>query len=52
MQKMAQKLADAEFQVMGGVGHFGWAERSGDFNALLLDFLTRRGFATANTNNL
>lgn len=49
MQKMAQKIAGAEFQVMNGVGHFGWAEQPEDFNALLLDFLARRGFATANT---
>ncbi|MEO7233703.1 MAG: alpha/beta hydrolase [Polaromonas sp.] len=47
MQKMAQKIAGAEFQVMADVGHFGWAERSEDFNALLLDFLARRGFDTA-----
>lgn len=51
MQKMAKKIAGAEFQLMSDVGHFGWAECAGDFNALLLDFLKRGSFATAKSQD-
>ena len=45
MQKMANKIAGAEFVSLSGLGHFGWAEDPPRFNAAVLDFLTRRGFA-------
>ncbi len=45
MQKMANKIAGAEFISLTGLGHFGWAEDPSRFNATVLDFLTRRGFA-------
>jgi 3-oxoadipate enol-lactonase len=44
MQKMAAKIAGAEFVSLAGLGHFGWAEDPARFNAATLDFLTRRGF--------
>ena len=42
MQKMASKIADAEFLSLSGLGHFGWAEDAAVFNAAVLDFLARR----------
>ena len=42
MEKMAAKIANAEFHCMPGVGHFAWAENTAGFNTLLLDFLNRR----------
>jgi pimeloyl-ACP methyl ester carboxylesterase len=45
MQKMANKIAGAEFTSLSGLGHFGWAEDPSRFNTAVLDFLTRRGFA-------
>lgn len=42
MEKMAAKIAGAEYVMMPGVGHFAWAEDTAAFNALLLDFLDRR----------
>lgn len=47
MHKMAQKIPRAEFQVLSDAGHFGWAELPEAFNARVLDFLKRAGFATA-----
>jgi len=44
MEKMAAKIAGADFAALDGVGHFGWAEAPGRFNAELLGFLGRRGF--------
>ena len=44
MEKMAAKIAGAEFVALEGLGHFGWAEAPGRFNAELLGFLGRRGF--------
>ena len=43
MEKMAAKIAGAEFVALEGLGHFGWAEAPGRFNAALLGFLGRRG---------
>ena len=45
MQKMANKIAGAEFASLPGLGHFGWAEDPASFNTAVFDFLTRRGFA-------
>lgn len=45
MQKMAAKIAGAEFVNLAKVGHFGWAEDVGRFNAAVLDFLQRRVLA-------
>lgn len=42
MQKMAAKITGAEFHSLDGLGHFGWAEDPGRFNAVVLDFLARR----------
>ena len=42
MEKMAGKIADAQFVSLSGLGHFGWAEDTERFNAELLDFLARR----------
>ena len=42
MQKMANKIAGAEFLSLNGLGHFGWAEDPPRFNAAVLDFLSRR----------
>jgi 3-oxoadipate enol-lactonase len=42
MEKMAGKIANAEFVSLTGLGHFGWAESPDLFNAKVLDFLTRR----------
>jgi 3-oxoadipate enol-lactonase len=42
MQKMAGKIAGAEFASLDGLGHFGWAENPARFNAVVLDFLARR----------
>lgn len=42
MQKMAAKIAGAEFHSLAGLGHFGWAEDPQRFNASVLDFLVRR----------
>lgn len=42
MEKMAGKIAGAEFVNMPDVGHFGWAEDAATFNRHLLDFLRRR----------
>jgi len=44
MEKMAGKIAGADFAALDGVGHFGWAEAPERFNAELLGFLGRRGF--------
>lgn len=42
MEKMAAKLPDAEFSVLAGLGHFGWAEDVAVFNSRLLEFLHQR----------
>ena len=42
MQKMAAKIAGAEFASLAGLGHFGWAEDPQSFNTAVLDFLARR----------
>lgn len=42
MERMAAKIADAEFRCMEACGHFMWAEDVDGFNAILLDFLRRR----------
>jgi pimeloyl-ACP methyl ester carboxylesterase len=42
MQKMAAKIAGAEFVSLPGLGHFGWAEDPPRFNQAVLDFLARR----------
>ena len=42
MEKMASRIAGAEFVLMTGVGHFGWAEQPDVYNGHLLDFLRRR----------
>lgn len=42
MEKMAAKVAGAEFLCMPNSGHFAWAEEAETFNAHLLNFLTRR----------
>ena len=42
MAKMADKIADAEFVSLAGLGHFGWAEDPDVFNAKVLDFLSRK----------
>ena len=42
MEKMASKIAGAEFVSLAGLGHFGWAEDPPRFNAAVLDFLARR----------
>lgn len=47
MERLAQKLAQGEFQCMENVGHFGWAEDPDGFNDRVLDFLTRRLPSTA-----
>jgi 3-oxoadipate enol-lactonase len=41
MEKMAGKIAGAEFASLDGLGHFGWAEDPERFNASMLDFLSR-----------
>jgi pimeloyl-ACP methyl ester carboxylesterase len=41
MQKMACKIAGAEFVSLTGLGHFGWAEDAQRFNRSVLDFLKR-----------
>jgi pimeloyl-ACP methyl ester carboxylesterase len=42
MEKMAAKIAQAEYAGLDGLGHFGWAEDPARFNAAVLDFLARR----------
>ncbi|WP_341864209.1 alpha/beta hydrolase [Gymnodinialimonas sp. 57CJ19] len=42
MEKLSTKIANAEFQCMDHVGHFGWAEDADDFNMRVLDFLKSR----------
>jgi len=42
MEKMASKIAGAEFISLDGLGHFGWAEDPPVYNAHVLDFLARR----------
>jgi pimeloyl-ACP methyl ester carboxylesterase len=42
MEKMAAKIAHAQYLCHSGVGHFAWAEQSDVFNGALLDFLARR----------
>ena len=44
MEKMAAKIAGADFVALEGLGHFGWAEAPERFNTELLGFLGRRGF--------
>jgi 3-oxoadipate enol-lactonase len=44
MEKMAAKIAGADFRALTAVGHFGWAEAPDRFNAELLGFLGRNGF--------
>lgn len=39
MQKMAGKIANAEFVSLTGLGHFGWAEDPARFNAAVRHFL-------------
>ena len=46
MDKMAAKIAGAEFVNLSDVGHFGWAEDPSRFNAAVLDFLSRRFSST------
>jgi len=46
MEKMAAKIAGAEFVALQGVGHFGWAEAPERFNGVVLFFLARRLHAT------
>jgi pimeloyl-ACP methyl ester carboxylesterase len=41
MQKMAGKIAGAEFVSLTDLGHFGWAEDPPRFNAAVLDFLAQ-----------
>jgi 3-oxoadipate enol-lactonase len=41
MEKMAGKIAGAEFVSLDGLGHFGWAEDPERFNTSMLDFLSR-----------
>ena len=45
MQKMAGKIAGAEFVNLPHTGHFGWAENAAQFNRAVLDFLDRKGFS-------
>ena len=45
MQKMAGKIAGAEFTSLTNAAHFGWAEDPQRFNTTVLDFLERKGFA-------
>ena len=40
MRKMAT-LANGEFHVMQGVGHYGWGERPDEYHGKVLDFLRR-----------
>jgi pimeloyl-ACP methyl ester carboxylesterase len=42
MEKMAAKIAHAQYLCQPGVGHFAWAEQPDVFNGALLDFLARR----------
>jgi pimeloyl-ACP methyl ester carboxylesterase len=42
MEKMASRIAGAEFVSLDGVGHFGWAESPAVFNRVVLDFLKAR----------
>jgi 3-oxoadipate enol-lactonase len=42
MEKMAGKIAGAEFVSLTGLGHFGWAEDPDLFNSKVLGFLTLR----------
>ena len=42
MEKMAAKIAGAEYVGLEGLGHFGWAEDPARFNAAMLDSLRRR----------
>ncbi|MEN9770042.1 MAG: hypothetical protein RLZZ180_1672, partial [Pseudomonadota bacterium] len=42
MEKMAAKIAHAQYLCQSGVGHFAWAEQPDAFNRALLDFLARR----------
>jgi 3-oxoadipate enol-lactonase len=42
MEKMASKIAGAEYVCMNDVGHFGWAEDADGFNEILIDFLNRK----------
>jgi pimeloyl-ACP methyl ester carboxylesterase len=44
MEKMAAKIAGANFVALEGLGHFGWAEAPDRFNAQLLQFLGQNGF--------
>lgn len=42
MAKMAEKVPDAEYVCLDGIGHMAFAERPGAFLDALLDFLQRR----------
>lgn len=42
MEKLAQKIVNAEYACMMNVGHFAWAEAPDEFNDLIVDFLKRR----------
>lgn len=42
MEKLATRIPGSEFHCIAGVGHFAWAEKPSEFNALVLDFLARR----------
>ena len=42
MEKMANKITNAEYQCMSNVGHFGWAENPQEFNQLVIDFIQRK----------
>jgi 3-oxoadipate enol-lactonase len=47
MQRLAALIPGAEFAVIPGVGHYGWAEKPTEFNALVFNFLTRKVPAVA-----
>jgi len=42
MQRMAQKIPDAEFLLLEGCGHLGPMDQPDAFNEALRDFLERR----------
>lgn len=50
MEKMASKIANAEFVCMSGVGHFGWAENPRAYNEYMLSFLQRYFNGPSNNN--
>lgn len=42
MKAAAALVPDAEFAVIPGAGHYGWAENQPEFNRVLFDFIQRR----------